>query len=104
MYAIIETGGKQVRVEVGQHVYVEKLPGEEGSTITLDKVLFISDGKKNSVGKPYVSGATVTATVEKQGKERKIRVFHYRAKTNERKTMGHRQPYTCLVIESINTK
>ncbi len=104
MYAIIETGGKQVRVEVGQRIYVEKLEGEPDSVITLDKVLFISDDKKNSVGKPYVNGASVSARIEKQGLDKKIRVFKYRAKTNERKTTGHRQPYTCLVIESINVK
>ncbi|MCD8204846.1 MAG: 50S ribosomal protein L21 [Coprobacillus sp.] len=102
MYAIIESGGKQLKVEVGDRVYVEKLEGEVDSEITIDKVLFIGDEKKTSVGKPYVKGASVTCKIEKQGLEKKIRVFHYRAKTNERKTQGHRQPYTCLLIESIN--
>ena len=101
MYAIIETGGKQVRVEVGSKIYVEKLDAEVGSTITLDKVLLIGD-KAVKVGTPYVSGAKVTAKVEKQGKGKKIRVFKYKAKANEHKTIGHRQPYTCLVIEAIN--
>ena len=100
MYAIIETGGKQVRVEVGSRIYVEKLEAEVGSTITLDKVLLVGD-KSVKVGTPYVEGAKVTAKVEKQGLSKKIRVFKYKSKANERKTIGHRQPYTCLVIESI---
>ena len=101
MYAIIETGGKQVRVEVGQKIFVEKLEAEVGSTFTFDKVLLVADAKV-SIGAPYVKGATVTAKVEKQGKSKKIRVFKYKNKANERKTIGHRQPYTCLVIEAIN--
>jgi large subunit ribosomal protein L21 len=100
MYAIIETGGKQVRVEVGSRIYVEKLEAEVGSTITLDKVLLVGD-KSVKVGTPYVEGAKVTAKVEKQGLSKKIRVFKYKSKSNEHKTIGHRQPYTCLVIESI---
>ena len=100
MYAIIETGGKQVRVEVGAKIYVEKLEAEVGSTITIDKVLLVGD-KTVKVGTPYVEGAKVTAKVEKQGLNRKIRVFKYKSKANEHKTIGHRQPYTCLVIESI---
>ena len=101
MYAIIETGGKQVRVEVGSKIYVEKLDAEVGATITLDKVLLIGD-KAVKVGNPYIKGANVAAKVEKQGKGKKIRVFKYKAKANEHKTIGHRQPYTCLVIEAIN--
>ena len=101
MYAIIETGGKQVRVEVGSKIYVEKLDAEVGAKITLDKVLLIGD-KALKVGNPYIEGAKVTAKVEKQGNSKKIRVFKYKAKANEHKTIGHRQPYTCLVIEAIN--
>ena len=100
MYAIIETGGKQVRVEVGSKIYVEKLEAEVGSTITIDKVLLVGD-KSVKVGTPYVEGAKVTAKVEKQGLSKKIRVFKYKSKSNEHKTIGHRQPYTCLVVESI---
>ena len=100
MYAIIETGGKQVRVEVGSKIYVEKLEAEVGSTITIDKVLLVGD-KSVKVGTPYVEGAKVTAKVEKQGLSKKIRVFKYKSKSNEHKTIGHRQPYTCLVIEII---
>lgn len=101
MYAIIETGGKQIKVEVGQKIYVEKLDVEVGNSYTFDKVLLISDAK-SKVGAPYVKGATVVAKVEKQGLARKIRIYKYKAKHNVRKTIGHRQPYTCLVIEAIN--
>ena len=101
MYAIIETGGKQIRVEVGEKIFVEKLNAEVETVVTFDKVLLVAD-KKAKFGTPYVEGATVTAKVVKQGKSKKIRVFKYKAKANERKTIGHRQPYTCLVIESIN--
>lgn len=101
MYAIIETGGKQIKVEVGQKIFVEKLEVESGSIYTFDKVLFVAD-QKVKVGTPYVEGATVTAKVEKQGLGRKIRVFTYKSKANVRKTIGHRQPYTCLTIEEIH--
>ena len=101
MYAIIETGGKQIRVEVGEKIYVEKLDAKENDAVTFDKILFVGD-KAAKVGTPYVAGATVKAKVVKQGLSKKIRVFKYKAKTNEHKTIGHRQPYTCLVIEAIN--
>ena len=101
MYAIIETGGKQVRVEVGQKIFVEKLEVKENEKYEFDKVLLVSD-KTAKVGTPYLEGASVTAKVEKQGKSKKIRVYKYKAKANEHKTIGHRQPYTCLVIEAIN--
>jgi len=101
MYAIIETGGKQIRVEVGQKIYVEKLAVEAEAAYTFDKVLLIG-GAGAKVGSPYVKDASVIAKVVKQGLSKKLRVFKYRNKTNERKTIGHRQPYTCLVIESIN--
>ena len=101
MYAIIETGGKQVKVEVGSKIFVEKLDVEVGSSYTFDKVLLVS-GNKTKVGSPYVSGATVVAKVEKQGKAKKILVFKYKSKANYRRKQGHRQPYTCLTIESIN--
>ena len=101
MYAIIETGGKQIRVEVGQQIYVEKLEGEVEAQVTFGKVLLVSD-KKAKVGTPYVQGATVVAKIVKQGLSKKIRVYKYKSKANYHKTIGHRQPYTCLVIESIN--
>jgi large subunit ribosomal protein L21 len=101
MYAIIETGGKQVKVEEGQAIYIEKLDVEAGESVTFDKVLFVG-GENVKVGSPVVAGATVTAKVEKQGRQKKIIVFKYKAKKNNRKKQGHRQPYTKVVIEKIN--
>ena len=101
MYAIIETGGKQIKVEAGQAIYIEKLDVEAGETVTFDKVLFVG-GEIFKVGSPVVEGATVTAKVEKHGRAKKIIVFKYKAKKNNRKKQGHRQPYTKLVVEAIN--
>ncbi|MGI6714312.1 MAG: 50S ribosomal protein L21 [Bacilli bacterium] len=101
MYAVIETGGKQVKVEVGQTIFVEKLTGEEGTLVTFDKVLLIG-GKNAKVGTPFVQGATVTAKIEKQGLGKKLRIVKFKAKHNYKRTYGHRQPYTRLVIEAIN--
>ncbi|WP_010098996.1 50S ribosomal protein L21 [Ornithinibacillus scapharcae] len=101
MYAIIETGGKQVKVEEGQVVYVEKVTADVNETVTFDKVLFVG-GENVKVGSPYVEGATVTAKVEKHGRQKKVTVFKFKAKKNYHKKQGHRQPYTKLVIEKIN--
>jgi large subunit ribosomal protein L21 len=101
MYAIIETGGKQVKVAAGDVVYVEKLDVEAGETVTFDKVLFVG-GDNVKVGAPLVEGATVTGKVEKQGRAKKIIVFKYKAKKNNRKKQGHRQPFTKVVIDAIN--
>lgn len=100
MYAIIETGGKQLKVEKGDTIFVEKLDVAEGETVVLDKVLFIGD-KTNKIGNPYVKGATVTAKVEKQGKEKKVLIYKYEPKKHYHKKQGHRQPYTKLVVEDI---
>lgn len=101
MYAIIETGGKQLKVEEGQAIYIEKLDVEAGESVTFDKILFVG-GENVKVGSPVVAGATVTAKVEKQGRQKKIIVFKYKAKKNNRKKQGHRQPYTKVIIEKIN--
>ena len=101
MYAIIETGGKQVKVEVGQAIFVEKLEVAEGETYTFDKVLLVSD-KTVKVGKPYVKDATVTAKCEKHGRGKKIVIFKYRPKKHSASKQGHRQAYTKLVVEAIN--
>jgi large subunit ribosomal protein L21 len=101
MYAIIETGGKQIKVEAGQEIYIEKLNSVEGDTVTFDKVLFVG-GDDVKVGSPLVDGATVTAKVEKQGRAKKLVVFKYKAKKNYRRKQGHRQPYTKVVIDKIN--
>ena len=102
MYAIIETGGKQLKVEVGDTIFVEKLDVAEGEQVVLDKVLFIGD-KTAKIGNPYIKGATVTAKVEKQGKEKKVVIYKYNAKKHYHKKQGHRQPYTKLVINTINS-
>ena len=103
MYAIILTGGKQLKVEVGQKIYVEKLDVEVGSDYTFNDVLLIGD-KTITTGTPTITGATVVAKVEKQGLGKKIKVFKFKSKSNYRRSMGHRQPYTCLTITSINSK
>jgi len=102
MYAIIETGGKQYKVEEGSVLYIEKLAGNEGDTVTFDKVLLVNKDGKVTAGTPTVAGATVTGKVEKHGKGKKIIVFKYKAKKNYRRKQGHRQPYTKVVIEKIN--
>ena len=101
MYAIIESCGKQYKVQEGDQVYFEKLDVKEGESVKFDKVLLISDDKNISVGDPYVKGATVEGTVSKQGKGPKIIVYKYKAKKNYRRTQGHRQPYTRVEIKSI---
>ncbi len=101
MYAVIETGGKQVRVEQGTEIYVEKIDIEAGNNIVFDKVLLISD-KGIKVGTPYLNGVTVEGTIEKHGKQKKIIVFKMKAKKKYRKKQGHRQAYTKVVINKIN--
>ncbi len=100
MYAIIETGGKQLKVEEGDTIFVEKLDVEAGETVVFDKVLFVGD-KTAKIGNPYIKGATVTAKVEKQGKEKKVTIYKYNPKKHYHKKQGHRQPYTKLVVEKI---
>jgi len=101
MYAIIETGGKQIKVQKGDKVFVEKLDAKEGETVVFDKVLFVG-GSTVKVGNPYVEGSKVTAKVEKNGKAKKIIVFKYKSKNNYRRKQGHRQPFTRVIIDSIN--
>ena len=101
MYAIIESCGKQYKVAEGDVVFFEKLDAEEGKKVTFDKVLLVGD-ETVTIGAPYVEGATVEATVEKQGKERKVTIYKYNAKKHYHKKQGHRQPYTKVKIEKIN--
>jgi large subunit ribosomal protein L21 len=102
MYAIIETGGKQYKVQEGDVVFVEKLAAEEGSVVTFDKVLAVSREGALNVGSPLVEGASVSAKVLGHGKEKKVIIFKYKAKKNYRKKQGHRQPYTKVQIDKIN--
>jgi len=101
-HAVIETGGKQYRVAEGDVIYVEKLTAADGETITFDKVLAVVDEGVNVFGTPTVEGASVTATVVKTGKGKKIRVYKMKPKKNYRRTQGHRQPYTKVQIGTIN--
>jgi len=100
MYAVIKTGGKQYRVSEGDKLRVEKLPGDVGATVELAEVLFVG-GEKVSVGKPLVAGASVTATITAQDRDKKIIVFKFRRRKNYRRKNGHRQPYTELQITSV---
>ena len=100
MYAVIETGGKQYKVEIGSVLFVEKLNAEADSTVDF-KVIALGGEDGLKVGTPYLEGATVTGKVLKNGKGKKITVFTYNAKKNEKRKMGHRQPYTKVQIESI---
>jgi large subunit ribosomal protein L21 len=101
VYAIIQHGGKQFRVEPGQVVQLEKIPAVVGSVVELDEVLLVSRDGVTNTGKPYVAGAKVKLTVVSQGKFRRILVFHYKAKKNIRKRQGHRQAFTMTRVEAI---
>ncbi|WP_026690411.1 50S ribosomal protein L21 [Alteribacter aurantiacus] len=100
MYAIIETGGKQVKVTEGQEVFVEKLDVAEGDTVTFDRVILVG-GDETKVGSPLVAGASVTGKVEKHGRGKKTIVYKMKKRKNYRRKQGHRQPYTKVTIDSI---
>ena len=101
MYAVIATGGKQYRVSEGDVIFVEKLAGEVDDTLVFDNVLTVVSDGDVKVGAPFLAGAKVTGKVVKQGKDKKILVFKYKAKANYRRRQGHRQPYTKVAIEKI---
>ena len=101
MFAVIETGGKQYKVIEQDIIFVEKLNVNEGDEIVFDQVVALSDDNGFKAGAPVVDGAKVTAKVLKNGKNKKIVVFKYKSKKNEKKKMGHRQPYTKIQITSI---
>jgi large subunit ribosomal protein L21 len=102
MYAVIETGGKQYRVNEGDVIFVEKLGVEENTEVNFDKVVAVAKEDGMVVGAPYVDGASVKATVVKNGRGKKITVFTYKPKKSSARKMGHRQAYTQVRIESIN--
>jgi large subunit ribosomal protein L21 len=102
MYAVVVTGGKQYRVEPGEWLRVEKLEGEEGSVITLDRVLMIANGEAIQVGAPALAGATVTAEIIGQGRGKKVDIIKFRRRKHHRKHQGHRQAFTEIKITSIN--
>lgn len=101
MYAVIETGGKQYRVQEGDVLKVEKLSSEVGETVEFNRVLTIINAGEVKIGRPVVDGAKVIAKVLEQAKSKKIIVFKYKAKSNYRRKQGHRQPFTRIAIEKI---
>jgi large subunit ribosomal protein L21 len=102
MYAVIKTGGKQYRVTSGETLKVEILSGDVGTAIVLDKVLMIADGENLSVGKPLLTGATVSATIVAHGRGDKVRIFKMRRRKHYQKNQGHRQNYTEIRIDGIS--
>ena len=101
MYAVIETGGKQYRVQNGDQICVEKLNVEDGAHVVFDKVLVCGEGADIKVGAPYLEGITVEGEAVESGKGKKVVIFKYKAKKDYRKKQGHRQPYTMVEITSI---
>ena len=104
MYAIVETGGKQYKLEEGRYLDIELLDAKEEEKVTFDKVVMLVNGKKSTVGTPYVKNATVVGTVLKHDKAKKVIVYKQRAKKGYRKKQGHRQEFTRVMINKINTK
>ena len=102
MYAVIKTGGKQYRIQVGEKLKIEQLQVENGSELVIDQVLMVADGDKVSVGTPLVSGAKVSATVLGQGRHDKVRIFKMRRRKHYQKHQGHRQNYTEIQITGIS--
>jgi large subunit ribosomal protein L21 len=103
MYAVIESGGKQHRVSTGEEVRVEKLAAEVGETISFDKVLLTSDGETVNVGKPYLDDVKVVGRITRHDKHKKIVVFKYKRRKGYRRKRGHRQQFTLVRIENIES-
>jgi large subunit ribosomal protein L21 len=101
LYAVVQTGGKQYRVEVGERLRLEKLEGQVGDTVTLREVLLVS-GDEPRIGKPLVENATVEARIVEQDRAKKIKVYKKKRRKGFETTRGHRQPFTCVEIEKIN--
>ena len=102
MYAVIKTGGKQYRVQQGDVIFVEKIDSQANDAVTFEEVLLVVDGEQTKIGAPTVAGAKVEGKVLSQVKAKKVVVYKYKAKKNERKKQGHRQPYTKVEIAAIN--
>jgi len=101
MYAIIETGGKQYRVQEGDILKIEKLEGAAGDKLILNQVLMVKDDNGTRIGTPTVNAAQVTVVVIEQGREKKIVVYKYKRRKNYRRKQGHRQAYTKVIVEKI---
>jgi len=102
MYAVIQTGGKQYRVAEGDTLKVEKILADEGSTVEIDKVLLVADGDNVRVGRPFIEGGKVTATVKSQGRAKKVHIIKFRRRKHHMKRQGHRQWFTELTITGIS--
>ncbi|NOT83296.1 MAG: 50S ribosomal protein L21 [Methylococcaceae bacterium] len=102
MYAVIQTGGKQYRVEEGTTLKIEKLELGAGDSVEFDKVLMIQSGETSNIGLPFISGAKVTATVLSQGRHKKVKILKFRRRKHHMKQMGHRQYYTEIQITGIS--
>ena len=102
MYAVIKTGGKQYRVQQGDVIFVEKINAQADEQVTFEEVLLVGDGEQSKIGAPVVAGAKVEGKVLSQVKAKKVVVYKYKAKKNERKKQGHRQPYTKVEIAKIS--
>ena len=102
MYAVIQTGGKQYRVEEGESLKIEKLEASAGDTVEFDKVLMLQSGDAVKVGQPFVEGGKVTATVKSQGRHKKIKIIKFKRRKHHMKQMGHRQSYTEVQITGIS--
>ncbi len=101
MYAVIATGGKQYKVSEGDILRVEKIPGDVGQSVSLDKVLMLANGEDIQIGKPVIENAAVNASIVEQGKNKKVLVFKYKRRKRYRRTQGHRQMFTAIKIENI---
>jgi len=104
MYAVVNSGGKQYKVQKGEVLRVEKLSGDVGSSVTFDRVLMFSDGESVSIGQPLLDGVSVEGHIVEQGKAKKIIVFKYKRRKRFRRKKGHRQEFTAILIDSINAK
>ena len=102
MIAIVETGGKQYKVEEGKYVDIELLDAKEGDSVNLDKIVMIVDGQNSKIGQPYVSDATIKGKILKNGKDKKVVVYKMHRKKGYRRKQGHRQQFSRLMVESID--
>jgi large subunit ribosomal protein L21 len=101
MYAVVNTGGKQYKVQKGETLRIEKIPGEVGSSVTFDKVLMVADGENIRVGQPVLENVAVQAQIVEQDKAKKILIFKYTRRKRYRRKNGHRQPFTAIRIDGI---
>lgn len=104
MYAVVNTGGKQYKVQQGEIFRVEKIPGDVGSPVTFDRVLMFSDGEIVSIGQPVLANVAVEGHIVEQGKAKKILVFKYKRRKRYRRRQGHRQEFTAIQIDSISAE